>query len=358
MRCTRCTASASPRHRNVHRSPSTIGASWRARNRSTAAASGRRSFSRLIASLIGAAASAPSLAVGLHDQRVRRQRRRPGRGRARTPSSSTTQRAGAAAHGQLGHPGGSSTRSRRRACGSSTAPGIQPSPTSANSACDGPFAARSWNSSTRSVSAIAPADQATTVGGAVDGEQPQHVPQHPDVPARDHQRRGSRQPPPPPRPGAGHRRALRGPPPLRERGPLLRDPREVPLVDEPDDGLGVGAGLVPHPRAAAAAPGHLAQRAQHPVELHEVQLLLLGERGPVLALGLGVLRVALQHVLPAGVQGQVDAAAVQQRVELGVVGLAFLPARRDRRDRAVEADGVQRGPPLRAQHDDHQGERS
>ena len=123
----------------------------------------------------------------------------------------------------------------------------------------------------------------------------------------------------------------------------------MPLVDEPDDRLGVGARLLPHLGPAPAAPGDLAQRAQHPVELHEVQLLQLGERGAVLALGLGVLRVALQHVQPAGVQGQVDAAAVEQPVQLGVVGLAFLPARRDRRDRAVEADGVHRGPPLRPQ---------
>ena len=126
----------------------------------------------------------------------------------------------------------------------------------------------------------------------------------------------------------------------------------MPVVDEPDDGLGVRAGLLPHPRTAAAAPRDLAQRAQHPVELHQVQLLLLGERGPVGAFGRGVLRVALQHVLPAGVQGQVDAAAVEERVQFGVVGLALLPTRRDRRDRPFEADGVQRGPPLRAKQND------
>ena len=129
------------------------------------------------------------------------------------------------------------------------------------------------------------------------------MPQHPDVPARDGQGRGSRHHARHRGPVPGHRLALGGPPPVGERGPLVRHPREVPVVDEPDDGLGVGAGLVAHPGPAAAAPGHLAQRAEHAVELHEVQLLLLGERGPVRALGFGVLGVAFQHVLPAGVAG-------------------------------------------------------
>jgi hypothetical protein len=112
-----------------------------------------------------------------------------------------------------------------------------------------------------------------------------------------------------------HRRALAGRHGSANAARRAGHPREVPVVDEPDDGLGVGAGLVAHPRAAAAAAGHLAQRPQHPVELHEVAAPALGERGPVRALGVGVLRVAFQHVLPAGVEGEVDAAAVQQRVE-------------------------------------------
>ena len=103
MRCTRCTASASPRHRNVHRSPSTIGTSWRARNRSTAAASGLPLLQPVDRE--PRLPPVPSWPSGSHDQRVRRQRAVLARSR-RTPSSRITQRAGAAPHGQLGHPRG------------------------------------------------------------------------------------------------------------------------------------------------------------------------------------------------------------------------------------------------------------
>ncbi len=199
---------------------------------------------------------------------------------------------------------GSSTRSRRRACGSSTAAGTQPSPTSTNSACDGPFAARSWKSSTRSVNAIAPADQATTVGGWRDGEQPQHVPQHPDVPARDGQRRRPGQPltdrvPVPATAGrsaGGHRSANV----LRSSATRARCRSSTSRTTDSASARASFRTRGPPPPRRADLP----QRAQHPVELHEIQLLLLGERRPVRALGRGVLGVPLQHVLPAGVQGR------------------------------------------------------
>ena len=100
-------------------------------------------------------------------------------------------------------------------------------------------------------------------------------------------------------PVPGDHRPLRGPPRPRRSRPLPRDPGEVSLVDEPDDGLGVGPRGVVHARSTAVRARPRADAPQHRVELHEVQLLQLVERGAVLALGGGVLRVALQHVQPA-----------------------------------------------------------
>ena len=114
MRCTTYTSSASPRKRNVQRDPSTIGTSWRARNRSTAAASsGLRSLSRLIASLAHAGPDAGLAVRSTTDARILGQAPSATSG-TRTPSSSTRQRAGANRRASTDIRTGSSTRSRRR----------------------------------------------------------------------------------------------------------------------------------------------------------------------------------------------------------------------------------------------------
>ena len=180
------------------------------------------------------------------------------------------------------------------------------------------------------------------------------MPQHADVPARDGQRRHPVEHLPDGAAMLRRGQPLPRPPQCLEGRALLDDPREVPLIDEPDDRLGVGLCRAPDLRSAPALPRDLAQRAQHAIELDQVQLLQLGERGAVLTLGGRILRVALEHVQPAGVQAQVDAAPAEQPVQPGVVGLAVLPARRDRRDRSVKADVVHTGSPLRPEQDDHE----
>ena len=62
----------------------------------------------------------------------------------------------------------------------------QPEPLVEDLGVGPPCGARSWNSTTRSVSAIAPADQARPpAAGAAHVEQVQHAEQHPDVAAGD-----------------------------------------------------------------------------------------------------------------------------------------------------------------------------
>ena len=97
------------------------------------------------------------------------------------------------------------------------------------------------------------------------------------------------------------------------------------------------------------------RRAQGVVELDEVELLQLVEHRPVLALGRrrtrgrGRGRSSQRPCSP-----RLTAAAAEQPVQLGVVGLALLPAgghRGDRRVgvRIVRDDLVQGGPALRTQ---------
>ena len=62
----------------------------------------------------------------------------------------------------------SSSCSRRLAWGSAMTPGSRPSPVSCTSAAVTPCGAKSWKRTTLSVSAIAPADQATTVCSRTD----------------------------------------------------------------------------------------------------------------------------------------------------------------------------------------------
>ena len=159
-----------PRHRNVARAPSMIGAPWRSRNRSIgAASSGRRSSSRLIASLRwralrdrdgGRRSSAASPGC-----RPCRRRRSPARRPAahRRPQldpgavveqqaarvARTGGRAPARAPGRRGAAGGARAASRRR-------PRTRPSPRSQTSAPWTPCGPRSLKSTTRSVIAIAP----------------------------------------------------------------------------------------------------------------------------------------------------------------------------------------------------------
>jgi hypothetical protein len=185
-------------------------------------------------------------------------------------------------------------------------------------------------------------------------EQPQQVQQHSDVAAGDDQcgRCGEDMG----QVGAvlDQHRALRGLRDGLEGRPGLAHPDQVPVVNEPDDGLGVRPCCGPYPVVTDVAR-HLAQRAQGTVELDRVQLSLLAPHGAVFPLRSGIARVAGQDVLPALVQTQVGAAPAEQPVQLGVVGLALLPAGRDRRDRSRQVqrpgDGSQGGQALGTEDD-------
>ena len=192
---------------------------------------------------------------------------------------------------------------------------------------------------TRSVSAIAPADQATTTAGSGHREQLQHVQQHADVAARDDQRRRRA------RASCGTSARcpatagpLRRPPRPVEGAAGLAHPGQVPLVHEPDDGLGVGQRARGAP-ASRAAPRHLVQRPQRVVELRPGRAPAARAARP----GAPARRRRTRGRGPStssqrACSREVDAAAAEQRVELGVVGLALLPARGDRRDRARQVE--------------------
>ena len=273
MRCTRNTSSASPRQRNVHRPPSTIGTSCRARKRSTAAASGRRSLSRLIASRRFTAGS------GIATSPIR-----PSAAITRAPAGSAgavevepdavvehdaARRRGPA--GQLGHPRGvvgpqPAAGVRQQHAAGEPARGRRPGNSACAGALRGPVVEQQHPLGQRHRPGR-PGDHGRT-GRPV--EQPQHVQQHarrarrrprarhalsstpPDL------RRGARRPAGAPRAASAPRtrRALRAPGPGAARRRAGR-------------GLGVGARGLPHRGAAAAVARHLAQGPERAVELHD-----------------------------------------------------------------------------------------
>ena len=85
------------------------------------------------------------------------------------------------------------------------------------------------------------------------------------------------------------------------------------LVEEPDDGDRVGQRTLAQPGTGVLVLCHAVRRAQRMVELLDVELPQLGEGGVVLALGVGVLPVPLEHVEPPRVQGEVDRGSAEER---------------------------------------------
>src|SRR6478672_512074 len=83
--------------------------------------------------------------------------------RTTAPSSSSSSRCSPKRLARTDIRSWSSSCRRRLACGSAMTPGSRPSPVSCTSAAVTPCGVKSWKSTTSSVSAIAPADHATTV---------------------------------------------------------------------------------------------------------------------------------------------------------------------------------------------------
>ena len=204
---------------------------------------------------------------------------------------------------------GSSTRSRRRACGSSTAPRDPArAPRRRTRRAPARSRPRSWNSSTRSVSAIAPADQATTVGGGLLARRraAARAPARPTCPPATASAGRARQHLGAPRRGAAPPTgALRGPPPRRRTRPArCAHPREVPVVDEPDDGLGVGASARRAP-AGRSPPRRATSRSapSTPSSCTRCSCCSSASAARCARSASAYSRVPLQHVLPAGVAG-------------------------------------------------------
>ena len=187
-------------------------------------------------------------------------------------------------------------------------------------------------------------------------EEMQNLHQHPHVAPRDDHA------------GGGLEQVTHGLPVRRDHRPLLRAPgrvevplrsldsQDVPLVHEAYDCHGVGQSGVRGARSAARALRDGVDRAKGMIELHEIELLQLVEDCAVLRLGGCELAVAFEDVQPATVQLEVDASALQKRLELLVVRLAFLPPCGDDRDPGVGPLGashlIQGGPTLWAQYRD------
>ena len=141
----------------------------------------------------------------------------------------------------------------------------------------------------------------TTAAGAADVEQVQHAAQLADVAAGEHDRLRS---------PAGCRRTSSRWWAIASRSCGRQASIEVALRAR-GSGRGAARRAAGPPRARrrarrpASAAGlpclrHAVRRAQRVVELDQVERAQLGERRVVLALGVGVLPVALVHVEPAG----------------------------------------------------------
>ena len=115
------------------------------------------------------------------------------------------------------------------------------------------------------------------------------------------------------------------------------DPAGVVLVDQPDDRQRVVQCGLRRPRPPAGSARDRIHRPEGVVELAEVQRLKLVEDCAVLELGDREVVVAIEHVLPAGMQPEVDPAPIEQGDELTVVGFTLLPPGGDHGDRTVQA---------------------
>ena len=164
-------------------------------------------------------------------------------------------------------------------------------------------------------------------GGRGHREQPQHVEQHLHVPAGHHQRRRAARQVRHGGPVLGDHIALARPPRVLEGRTGLPHPGQVLLVDEPDDGLRVGPRRAAH-GVVAAVPRHLAQPAAArrragagtapgaraaPPGAAARRRRSSGSRA----------RTSCQRACSR----RFTAAAAEQRVELGVVGLRAPPSR-------------------------------
>ena len=160
-----------------------------------------------------------------------------------------------------------------------------------------------------------------------DVEQVQHPGELADVPAGDRQRRRSLEDVLDLVTMPGHRRSLLRAPGVVERLLGLGHPLHVLLVEQLHDAQRIGQRPVAQPGPRVGATGDVVRRTQRVVELDEVELAQLGQRSLVLALGMRVLAVLLVHRQAARVQSQVHRPEPHQLAQLGVVDLAFLPAR-------------------------------
>ena len=86
---------------------------------------------------------------------------------------------------------------------------------------------------------------------------------------------------------------------------------------------------------------HSLDAKQRVAQLHEVHLAERGEQGAHAAHLFGVLRVTLEDVEASAEEPEVACAPPDRAVELGVVALTLLPARRDQGDRAVDAEAAE-----------------
>src|SRR3954471_22179242 len=126
---------------------------------------------------------------------------------------------------------------------------------------------------------------------------------------------------------------------MGDHRPLLRPPRgvervlgvaypgEVLAVDEPDDLDRVTERGTAEPRPRFAPMADNVRGGQCVVQPREVHRAQLAEGRVVLALGVGVLPVALVHVEPAAVQAEAHPASAEQALTLVVLGLPLQPAR-------------------------------
>ena len=269
---------------------------------------------------------APRGPAPAHPAAARRPRRAAPGWRRRAPDSGQARTAGPARDIRIG----SLTRSRRRACGRATTPGTTPMPAPYTSVWATPCGTKSWNSTTRSVRAIAPADQATTRAGRCGAtwnrcstlaSSPTCPPAiaSADDPSRSVLDLVTM---------SGHRRSLLRAPGVVERLLDVSHPLQVLLVQQLYDAQRVGQRPLAQPGPRVGATGDVVRRTERVVELHQVELAQLGQGSLVLALGMGVLAVLLVDSQPARVQGQVHGPEPHQLAQLGVVDLAFLPPRR------------------------------